>query len=139
MCHGRFSREVDMDDKVLVFLDGSAERAAVHCQRMSEEDRSRTFWVRTVNETLEILDNYRERLEVVSLEHDLGEESYVHSGSPDSGMEVVRWLEKHHPLEYAHVRFIVHSWNEIAGVKMVRRLTTAGFRVEYKPFGLGNK
>lgn len=127
------------EDKILVFLDGSAERAAVHCQRMTAEDRARTFWTRTVPETLEILNNYRERLEGVSLEHDLGEEPYAHSGREDCGMEVVRWLEKRNSADYSHVMFTIHTWNEVAGIKMARRLTTADYRVEYKPFGLGNK
>lgn len=128
-----------MSDKVLVFLDNMAERAAKHCERLSEEDRSRTMWVRTPEEAIEVLHEYRARLEEVSLEHDLGDEAYVHSGSPDCGMEVVRWLEKRNPADYAHVQFVVHTHNVNSGPRMVQRLLKAGFKAELSPFGMERK
>ena len=128
-----------MGDQVLVFLDDSAELAARHYERLSEEDRSRTFWVQTVEETIDMLKNYRERLEIVSLDHDLNGETYVHSGREDCGMEVVRWLEKRNPADYAHVQFIVHSWNENSGPRMVSRLQKAGYKAELSPFGMEHK
>jgi len=127
------------EDKILVFLDSSAERAAVHCQRMTEADQARTFWTQTVVEVISIIKDYLPRLEEVSLEHDLGEEPYVHSGSDKCGMEVVRYLERCKSSDYASVKFIVHTHNEIAGQKMTRRLRIAGYNVCYSPFGLERK
>jgi len=127
------------EDKILVFLDADPGRAAVHYQRISVVDQQRTFWVRTVPETLDILMNYRERLEIVSLDHDLNGETYVHSGREDCGMEVVRWIEKRNPADYSHVQFVVHSWNENSGPRMVARLQKAGYKAELSPFGMEHK
>jgi len=126
-------------DGVLLFLDDDPNRAAVHYQRLSDEDRARTFWVRTVPEAIDVLIDYRVRLEQVSLEHDLNSTEYVHSGREDCGMEVVRWLEKRDATTYAHVQFIVHTWNEHAGPKMVNRLQKAGYKAELSRFGMEHK
>ena len=123
------------EDSVIVFMDDDPARAALACQRMTQADRERTFWVQTVEETLSMLNGYRERLDIVSLGHDLGGYKYVHSGRDDTGMEVVRWLEKHNPVDFAHVRFIVHSWNVPAAIIMSRRLRARGYRVIRVPFG----
>lgn len=129
-----------MSDKILVFLDDSPEIAATHCQRLTETDRARTFWVQTVDETIGMLKDYRDRLEVVSLDHDLCGEAYVHSGREDCGMEVVRWLERQFdPVDYDHVKFIVHSHNENSGPRMVERLRKAGYHAYYSPFGEEHK
>jgi len=128
-----------MSDKILVFLDDDPGRAAIHYQRISEVDQQRTFWVQTVPETIEILIRYKDRLETVSLDHDLNGETYVHSGREDCGSEIVRWLEKHDAKLYAHVKFIVHSHNEHSGPRMVERLRAAGYTSYYSPFGEGNK
>lgn len=128
-----------MGDRILVFIDGSSERAAVHFQRLSKPDQERTFWAPTVDEAIPILWDYRQRLEEVSLEHDFGGDTYVHSAREDCGMEVVRWLEHRDPADYAHVKFIIHTWNEVASPKMVARLRKAGYKVEAMPFGMGNK
>jgi len=124
------------DDKVIVFLDDDPARAATAFQRMNDHDRQRTFWVSTVPETLDMLENYRERLDLVSLDHDLGGNTYVNAARDDCGTEVVRWLEKRNPEHYAHVRFIIHSWNIKAAEKMTIRLYEAGYRVIMCPFGL---
>lgn len=128
-----------MSDKILVFLDGSPERAAVHYQRLVEADRARTFWVKTVEETIDILVRYKERLEEVSLEYDLGEEPDAHPSREDCGMEIVRWLEKRDPTQYKHIRFVVHSWNIKAAAKMVVRLKGVGYNVVASPFGMEYK
>lgn len=123
------------EDRVIVFLDDDPNRAALQFQRMSPENQKRTFWVQTVVETIDMLKDYRERLEVVMLDHDLGGEHYVHTAREDCGMEVVRWLE-HQPTElYSHVRFIVHSWNIPAARRMKQRLQDKGYNVVQTPFG----
>ncbi len=123
------------EDKVIVFLDGDPHRAALQFQRMNKKDQERTFWVQTADETIDMLQNYRLRLDWVSLEHDLGGATYVHSGREDCGMEVIRWLERQDSASYSHVRFIIHSWNIPAGMKMTSRLIAKGYSVKNVPFG----
>lgn len=125
-----------MDDYIIVFLDDSLERAAVLHKRIPEREVEHVIWVKTVAETLDLLVNYRGRLRDVWLDHDLGGLEYQHSGSEESGMEVVRWLEKQDPKQFDHVKFIVHSWNLGAANKMVERLRNKGYHVTKKPFGM---
>jgi len=124
-----------MSDKVLIFLDRDPNRAAVHYQRLSELDRSRTFWVKTVSEAISVLVDYRERIEEASLEYDLGEEPDAHPSREDCGLEVVRWLEKQDSKKYNHITFVIHSWNARAAAKMEIRLLAAGYTVYIAPFG----
>lgn len=124
-----------MNDKVLLFLDGDPNRAAVHCQRLTDADRSRTMWVKTVDETISVLETYRDRLEEVSLEYDLGEEPNAHPSREDCGMQVVRYLEKQSPDKFKHINFVIHTWNASASSKMVNRLLELGLRVVTAPFG----
>jgi hypothetical protein len=102
---------------------------------MTENEQNRCFWVQNVAETLDMLENYRERLETVHLEHDLSEEGFMHPSSEESGTEIVRWLEKKDPADYEQVAFIVNTWNGSAGKKMTDRLREAGYNVHYTPFG----
>ena len=123
------------EDSVHLFLDDDPNRAATLYQRMTPIDRKRTIWVTTVEQTIQTLGDYRERLDIVSLDHDLGGEMYVHSGRDDSGMEVIRWLERQPSSNYKHVRFVIHSWNIPAGRRMAARLMSAGYNVIQVPFG----
>ena len=123
------------EDSVIVFLDGDPLRAALQFQRMNKQDQERTFWVQTVPETIDMFENYRERLDIVSLDHDLGRECFVHPSREDCGTEIVRWLEKQPSELYSHVRFIVHAWNIPAGFRMTQRLRKKGYNVTPIPFG----
>jgi hypothetical protein len=124
------------EDKIIVFLDDDPSRAALQFQRMNKQDQERTFWVKTVPEMLDMLKNYRARLDIVSLGYNLnGGECPAHPASEDCGLEVVRWLEKQPSELYSHVRFIVHTWNPVAGVKMATRLRGQGYKVIRVPFG----
>lgn len=123
------------DDTIILFLEGSASRAALLFQRMKPDDQKRTFWVQTVPEAIEVLQRYRDRLDIVSLCYDLNGVRYSHPAREDCGLEVVRWLESVDPGQYSHVRFIVHTWNPHAGRKMDRRLRAKGYRVIRVPFG----
>lgn len=127
------------NDYVIVFLDDDENRAALLYNRMNHDDQQRTFWSKTVEEALEILTNYRERLKYLSLEHDLDSIEYMHSGSERSGMEVVRWLEKKDSKDYKHAVFIVHTHNTSAGIKMTMRLRNKGYKVLYVPFGYSHE
>ena len=124
------------EDRVIVFLTADPKRAAIAYQRMLDSDSNRTFWVQTVSETIDMLTNYRERLETVHLEHDLESQGYSHPSSEESGTEIVRFLEKKDPVDYEHVKFIINTWNESAGNRMTDRLREAGYNVRYQPFGL---
>jgi hypothetical protein len=124
------------EDSVVLFLDDSPERAALMYQRMTPEVRDRTIWTQTAEEAISVLKDYYLRLELVYLDHDLGGETYVHSGREDCGMEVIRFLEKQSVENYKNCSFIVHSWNISAGNKMTERLKDKGYRVQYKPFGM---
>jgi len=68
---------------------------------------------------------------VVLLDHDLGGEAWVDSSRDDTGMAVVRWIQKNKP-EVQH--FIVHSHNTPAGEEMKAKLLDLGYAAEYKPF-----
>ena len=124
------------NDAVILFLDDSPERAALMYQRMTPEDQCRTIWTKTAEEAIDVLERYSERLDLIYLDHDLEGETYVHSGREDCGMEVIRFLEKQPVERYKGCRFIVHSWNISAALKMVERLKAKGYSVTQKPFGM---
>ena len=131
----RYSEEQSETDSIIVFVDNDSQRAALQFQRMTPVDQSRTFWVKTVPEALDMLENYRERLDVVSMEYDLNDLEYNHPSREDCGLELVRWLERRSSDSYSHVRFIIHTWNSSAGMKMANRLRAHGYNVILKPFG----
>lgn len=124
------------EDSIIVFLEDDPKRAALNFQRMNKKDQQRTFWVKTVVETIDLLKDYRERLDIVSLGYDLSGEGYSHPASETCGMEVIRWLEKQNPLKYSHVYFIIHTWNIFIGKKMMYRLKEKGYKAVQIPFGL---
>ncbi len=122
-------------DSIIVFVEGDPQRAALQFQRMTPADQNRTFWVKTVPEAIDMLTNYRERLDIFSMAYNLNGEEYNHPSREDCGLEIVRFLEKAEPEMYAQVRFVIHSWSS-AGVKMTARLRKKGYRVICAPFGL---
>lgn len=124
---------IEGKDKVILFVD-TPERAALMYQRMSKEDANSTIWAGSAEEAIDILTNYTERLEFVLLEHDL-EKPNMYSGSNKSGMEIVRHLETVDPSFYNDCKFIVHTWNDKAGMTMCNRLKARGYNVSYRPFG----
>lgn len=122
------------DDSIIVFLEGDPTRAALQFQRMTQTDQNRTFWVKTVPEAIDMLKNYRERLDIVSLGYNLNGEEYNHPSREDCGLEVIRWLERQSSSLYSHTRFVIHSWAS-QGVKMTERLRKKGYRAIRIPFG----
>ena len=124
---------------MILFLDDDPNRAALAYQRMNEEDRNNTIWCQTAEEAIYTLKDYKEVLTQVYLDHDLGGQTYVHSAREDCGMEVIRFIEKLSAEDLAYfngTKFVVHTWNESAGPKMVERLHKLGLGAEYKPFGM---
>lgn len=124
------------EDFVALFLDDNPNRAALAYQRFPEKIRDRTIWTQTSEDAIGVLKDYAPRLRYVFLDHDLGGETYVHSGREDCGMEVVRYLEKQDPSMYKDCKFRVHTWNVDAGYKMTDRLKKVGYTVDYVPFGM---
>lgn len=127
---------------MILFLDDNPRRAVLAHERMPVADREQTLWCQTAEEAIVTLWDYRDRLDAVHLDHDLGGEEYVNTKREDCGMEVVRYLEKmsrDKPEEFKKLqaaKFVVHSWNSHAGPIMVDRLSKIGLDVEYKPFGM---
>lgn len=106
-----------------------------------KEDRGATIlstfpnvlWVRTARDCINELKT--KPYDIVTLDHDLNQEVFVDSNREDCGMEVVRWLVKQRMQK--QIRVVVHSHNLPVSEKMVSALKTAGYLVEYEPFGLG--
>ena len=127
---------------MILFLDDDHFRAALAYQRMTPEERGDVIWCKTVNEAINVLWDYRDDLTKVMLEHDLNGEDYVNIKRTDSGMELVRFIEGLYKtnmnefLKYKKVRFIIHTWNNVAGIKMSQRLNNLGLDVHYVPFGM---
>jgi len=127
---------------MILFLDDDPQRAVMMYNRMTVEQKEKTIWCKTAEEAIVTLWDYRHRLDMVFLDHDLGGEQYVNTKREDCGMEVIRYLEKmnhKHPEEFENLNsteFVVHTWNAHAGPIMVDRLKKIGLRVTYKPFGM---
>lgn len=121
------------EDKVHLFVDGSSERMALAYQRMPPAIRNSTVWCRTAEEAIQVLKDYRARLDAVSLVHDLNEFIQGDTRREDSGMEIVRMLEKSNE-DWTGCTFIVHG-HGVGDSKMVNRLQNAGFTATHKRFG----
>ena len=124
---------------MILFLDDDRNRAALAYQRWPKEKVNNTMWVETAADAIEILKGYADCLEEAHLDHDLGGEHYVDSRREDTGMEVVRYLERISEEElkkFESTKFIVHSWNTYAGKHMAERLQKLGLSAIYRPFGL---
>lgn len=110
-------------------------RAAIAYQRATEERRTSTVWCKTAQEAIQTLQQFE--LEEVHLDHDLEGPYYMDSRHQNCGMEVVRWLEKHHTSlpKLGKIQYTVHSHNVRAAIKMVERLRAIHLSVRYVPFG----
>jgi len=83
---------------------------------------------RNAADCVSLLQNHK--FDLVSLDHDLGGETFVSSDRKDCGMEVVRWIVLHKPLiDY----IVVHSANRPAAEEMKRKLKDAGYFVLMMP------
>lgn len=125
-----------MGRDVILWMDDSYERTALAYQRMPEYERNSVIWCKTAFEAITVLKDYAERLSKVYLDYNLSgsEETSIHPGNQESGMEVVRFLEDSDPDTFKGCLFIVHTWDTFNGKKMVERLIYAGYKAEYRPF-----
>jgi len=127
------------EDKLILWVDPSPERAALCYSRLPENRRNYVIWTKTAEEAIITLQEYSDRLEAIYLEHDLEGEMPNDTRSELSGMEVVRFLEKCNDTIRQNLKdthFIIHSWNEYASAQLAKRLARLGFIVRQKPFGL---
>lgn len=109
----------------VLFLDDCPYRT----QRFRSENPGATC-VATAAEMIEQLEQAG-NVDKLFLDHDLGGMTYVDSSDEETGMEVVRWIEKHKPA-ISHI--IVHTLNSSAGWEMQQKLQDAGYSVEYIRF-----
>ena len=130
---------------MILFLDPSPQRAVLAFNRMTPKDRESTIWAKTFLEAQTTLYNYRNELTRVHLEHDLNGEPYMNTRSEESGMEIVRYLERLAEHSYPEfeplkkIKWVVHSYNEHAAPIMIERMTKIGLNVEWIPFGTEKK
>lgn len=123
---------------MILFLDNDSARAALMYGRMKPEDRDSTIWCRTAEEAIVTLKDYAGSLTSAYLDSSLAENEYSDIRSENSGMEVVRFLEKapaQLKIALKSCELTVHTWDKVAGAKMFMRLFKAGYNVKYKPFG----
>jgi glycerol-3-phosphate cytidylyltransferase len=103
----------------LLFMDDNSKR--IHAALAQYGDTFDVTIATNVKDCLRLL--ARQDWAVVSLDHDLGGCDYTDPDSHESGMEVVRYLEKcYWPEGKSRPEFIIHSSNTFAGQLMMRRL-----------------
>jgi len=125
---------------MILFLDDDPARAALAYQRFAERDRGNVIWCQSVEEAICTLRDYKNFLTFISLGHDFDGKKHVHTAREDSGMEIVRYLEKLAKKNelggLKNTLYRVHSWNAEAGNTMYKRLKGIGLKVIFLPFGL---
>lgn len=107
----------------VLFLDDNHARLA-HARELAFG----CVCVETADETIQKLSERSWR--IVSLDHDLGGETYVDPRDPNTGSAVVRWIMANKPTVG---EFIVHSMNTPAANIMVSNLRRAGYVANYVP------
>lgn len=118
----------------LLFLDDRTGRLEMAFRKFSGEFEITI--ATTVKECLRQM--CREDYAEIHMEHDLGGEDFVNPFSPDSGMEVVRYIEiTGWPWNKKRPIFKVHSLNLFAAFLMVTTLKKIGMMAFYEPFEKG--
>jgi len=124
-----------MGEDLILYIEGSQERAAVAYNRMAPEHRDMTIWAKNPEEAISILKDYKHRLVLVFLSNDLNEFVRGDIRREDSGAEVVRFLERQDPDTFK-CGFIVQDHDKVIGKKLTNRLKAAGYRATHRPFGV---
>lgn len=115
----------------VLFLDDNENRIETAKNEYGIVGTSHVVITRTAQQTIDYLN--KASFDLVSLDHDLGGETYVDSGREDCGMEVVRWIVANRP---KITRFIIHSYNAPAAQEMVLKLRDAGYLAQHIPFSV---
>jgi predicted regulator of Ras-like GTPase activity (Roadblock/LC7/MglB family) len=106
---------------MILFLDDDSNRI----KQFRSQVPSATF-CRTAQEMISALSKAEGVIDWLFLDHDLGGEVFVDSSLPNTGMEVVRWLERNRK---EIVTVVVHSHNPAAARLMTDRLRATGYNV----------
>lgn len=115
-----------IDGKSILFLDDDLRR-----MKAFRRCNPRAVWVQTARDCIKLL---YQPWDIVSLDHDLGGETYVDSQRKDTGMEVVRYILRNRPACLVDTRFVVHSRNQQGATLMAKALSSAGYNCEWEPF-----
>ena len=110
------------------------EVAAIMYQRLPEQVRNSVIWADTPSLAISILNNDSSRLSFVSLGAITDDTTLVHEKSPDSHMEVVRFLQKADKTHYKDCVFYLHCHDKRSLMIMKDRLKD--YNPKVKPFGL---
>lgn len=114
----------------ILFLDDRQERIDVAKERYKDDELT---IVRTAQGAIERL--RFQAWNLVCLDHDLGNESFVDSKRVDCGMEVVRYMTNYRgPLALVAEKVIIHSSNLEAAMEMYTALNARGYHVFYERF-----
>lgn len=111
----------------ILFLDDNESRLNQAENALGGEE---LYLVRTAEHAIRLLSSLAP-WDLVMLDHDLGENYMQNSEDVDSGMEVVRYIERTLP-EIKEI--IIHSWNAPAANEMRSRLARQRYNVDYRPF-----
>lgn len=97
----------------ILFLDDSLERRKNFLHNSIGHD---VYPAVTALDAIEIMNQEENKWDLICLDHDLGDETYVDSDREDCGMEVARWMTKN---KINVGQIIVHTLNHPAGRTMV--------------------
>ena len=121
----------------MLFLDDSKERRDIVMNSAAElsDELGVAVKVDTVETAEQAISALGKReFDIISLDHDLGNEIYCPSDRTDTGAEVTRWVRDHVESVLGCCCWIVHSLND-GGVKtMISTLADARIRANSLPF-----
>jgi len=81
---------------------------------------SEVCYAKTAQEAIEFLKEIA-HFDIIFLDHDLGQRTFVSPDDENTGSEVVRYLVEHSN-EYSNTRFIIHSFNPIGAESMFNNI-----------------
>lgn len=111
--------------KKLLFLDDDEKRITAFIKKVPS---AKIY--RTAEGIIKAIEN-TDIIDVLFLDHDLGGEIMVDSNRPDTGMEVVRYIEANKP---AINHIFIHTMNPVASIEMYNRLLKLGYDAIRLPF-----
>ena len=115
-----------MEEFMILFLDDNPHRTKKFLSEVPS-----AICTTTAQGMIDLLKKLTEPAKFVFLDHDLQGETHVDSRGANTGMEVVRYIEKNKP---SIEKIVVHSCNYPAAVQMTERLANIGYDVQRIPF-----